>query len=63
MGRARAPAVQALDLHALVCPGGTYRDSVAGVDDMRADGIHFSPGGRRLVDRWLAPFVVGAAGP
>ncbi len=43
-----------LDLKGFLCPSGAYVDRLRGVQ-VRYDGVHFSPGGARLVWRWLGP--------
>ena len=48
-----APRVIVVGLDAYLCPGGTYRRSIDGVDTVRYDGEHFSTEGAELVARWL----------
>ncbi len=50
-----------VDLNGYVCPGGTFRDSLHGVDPLRVDGVHYSTAGSDLVGRWLAPQLAVAA--
>jgi len=55
--RSRA-VVQVIDLHAKVCPGGRFTNSLEGIEPFRPDGIHFSPRGGRWVGEWLGPELV-----
>ncbi len=53
---AKHPAtVQILDLAGLVCPGGTYARTIAGVQVRDRDGVHFTVSGARWVGRSLLP--------
>ncbi|WP_345629207.1 acyltransferase family protein [Rugosimonospora acidiphila] len=50
-----------LDLNRLVCPSGTYIDSVNGLQ-VRSDGLHFTPEGvRQLIAPWLIPQLTAIA--
>ncbi|MGZ6925420.1 MAG: DUF459 domain-containing protein [Acidimicrobiia bacterium] len=51
----RAQGAVTLDLGAFVCPHHQFTGSLAGVDDIRPDGLHFSDAGADLVARWLGP--------
>jgi hypothetical protein len=46
--------VSLVDLHAFLCPGGSYTPTVDGVNARDPDGTHLSPDGSKLVWRWLA---------
>jgi peptidoglycan/LPS O-acetylase OafA/YrhL/lysophospholipase L1-like esterase len=46
--------VSLVDLHAFLCPSGSYTPTVAGVNARDPDGTHLSPDGSKLVWRWLA---------
>jgi peptidoglycan/LPS O-acetylase OafA/YrhL len=52
-----------LDLNAVVDPGGTWTDSVNGVQIRMPDLIHFNDAGADLVARWMVPqlMVLGRA--
>jgi hypothetical protein len=50
----RHPAVRTLGLRAFSCPQGRYEPELGGVR-LHADGVHWTPGGARLVWSWLAP--------
>lgn len=54
-------SVSVVDLHAYLDPNGYSVDSIAGVDDIRYDGIHFTPQGADVVARWLSPKIVRLA--
>jgi len=54
-------SVSVVDLHAYLDPNGDSVDSIAGVDDIRYDGIHFTPQGADVVARWLSPKIVRLA--
>jgi peptidoglycan/LPS O-acetylase OafA/YrhL len=59
---AEAPdRVTLVDLNAFVCPEGHYQPDVAGVADVRGDGVHFTPSGADFVASWLAPQIVPLA--
>jgi peptidoglycan/LPS O-acetylase OafA/YrhL len=58
---AHADSVTIVDLHAYLAPAGQMLDSIAGIEGIRTDGIHFSPQGADVVSRWLAPKIVRAA--
>jgi hypothetical protein len=59
---ARHPGTMVLlDLHAFLSPGGKFTNSIGGVDDVRGDGVHFTPAGADLVARWLTPRVLRIA--
>jgi hypothetical protein len=47
-----------VDLHAHLASNGELVNSIAGVDDIRSDGIHFSPQDADVVARWLSPRIV-----
>jgi hypothetical protein len=59
--RAHSEVVTVVDLHAYLDPNGQFVNSIAGVDDIRTDGIHFSPQGADAVARWLSPKIVRLA--
>ena len=46
--------VSLVDLHAFLCPRGSYTPTVAGVNARDPDGTHLSPDGSKVVWRWLA---------
>ena len=50
----RHPAVRTLALRAFTCPQGRYEPALDGVR-LHVDGVHWTPGGARLVWSWLAP--------
>jgi hypothetical protein len=56
-----ADRMMLVDLNRYVCPGGTYHDSLHGVNPLRVDGVHYSSAGSDLVGRWLAPQLAAAA--
>jgi len=39
------PQIRFFDMFEVLCPGGTFVDSLGGVDVVRTDGVHFSPEG------------------
>jgi lysophospholipase L1-like esterase len=53
--------VSVIDLHAYLDLNGDAVNSIAGVDDIRSDGIHFTPQGADVVARWLSPKIVRIA--
>jgi peptidoglycan/LPS O-acetylase OafA/YrhL len=57
---AHSGSVTVVDLHTYLAPQGELLDSIAGVDGIRSDGIHFSPQGADVVARWLSPQIVRA---
>ena len=61
VAQAHQDSVSVVDLHAYLDPNGASVDSIAGVDDIRYDGIHFTPQGADVVARWLSPKIVGIA--
>jgi hypothetical protein len=63
VAHAHGDAVTVVDLHAHLAPNGELVNSIAGVDDIRSDGIHFSPQGADVVARWLSPKIVRFANP
>ncbi len=63
VSRAYPESVTLVDLHAFLTPVGQAAGSVPGVDNLRSDGIHFSPEGAAVVARWLAPKIRHAAEP
>jgi peptidoglycan/LPS O-acetylase OafA/YrhL len=58
---ARATGATVLDLHAMVCPGGTYQQVIDGVTIRSPDGVHFAVGpdgaGPYLAPRVLSVLV------
>ncbi len=58
VAQAHPGAVSLVDLHAYMSPGGQSVNTIDGVDDVRPDGIHFSPEGAGVVARWLEPQIV-----
>lgn len=51
------------DLYSLVCPTGTYSDSVLGIDGARPDGVHVNgPASIAIADQYLGPMILAAAG-
>ncbi len=50
-----------VDLHGYLDPNAEFLNSIAGVDDIRYDGIHFTPQGADVVARWLSPKTVRIA--
>ena len=61
VAQAHPEAVSVIDLHAYLDPNGDAVNSIAGVDDLRTDGIHFTPQGADVVARWLSPRIVRTA--
>jgi lysophospholipase L1-like esterase len=59
--QAHQDLVSVIDLHAYLDPNSDAVNSIAGVDDIRHDGIHFTPQGADVVARWLSPKIVGIA--
>jgi lysophospholipase L1-like esterase len=53
--------VKVLELNRFVSPDGVFTNHLAGVDDLRGDGVHFTPAGADLVASWLAPQLRGVA--
>jgi hypothetical protein len=58
---AHPDSVSVIDLHSYLDPNGDSVNSIAGVDDIRSDGIHFTPQGADVVARWLSPRIVRIA--
>lgn len=58
VAQAHADVVTVVDLHAYLAPHGELLGSIAGVDNIRTDGIHFSPQEADVVARWLSPKIV-----
>ena len=54
VARERPKVVRLVDLQSFICPHGTPRKVMHGVQ-IRKDGVHFTHGGSRIVSRWLAP--------
>jgi SGNH domain (fused to AT3 domains) len=54
-------SVTVVDLHAYLNPNGEFVNTIAGVDPIRSDGIHFSAQGADVVARWLSPRFVRIA--
>jgi len=48
--------VTVIDLYGRLCPGGSYRPKIHGVQ-LYADDMHFTPAGARMVWTWLAPTI------
>lgn len=49
------------DLNAILCPGGQFTNTVAGVQDARPDGYHLSePAALAVAKKWLGPIVIQA---
>ncbi len=63
VAQAHQDSVSVVDLHAYLDPNGASVDSIAGVDHIRYDGIHFTPQGADVVARWLSPKIVRIARP
>ena len=61
VAQAHQDAVTIVDLHGYLDPNGEFLNSIAGVDDIRSDGIHFTPQGADVVARWLSPKIVRIA--
>jgi hypothetical protein len=61
VAQAHSDLVTVVDLHAYLDPNGDTVNSIAGVDDIRYDGIHFTPQGADVVARWLSPRIVRTA--
>jgi lysophospholipase L1-like esterase len=61
VAQTHSDSVSVVDLHAYLDPNGDAVNSVAGVDDIRYDGIHFTPQGADVVARWLSPRIVRTA--
>jgi hypothetical protein len=61
VAQAHQDSVAVIDLHAFLDPTGEAINSIAGVDDLRSDGIHFTPQGADVVARWLSPRIVRIA--
>jgi hypothetical protein len=53
--------VRSVDLAGRLCPGGSYPDTVDGVN-VRYDGVHFSEPGAAKTWRWLLPRLLGLTG-
>jgi peptidoglycan/LPS O-acetylase OafA/YrhL len=58
VAQAHTDSVAVIDLHTYLAPHGELLNSIAGVDNIRSDGIHFSPQGADVVARWLSPKIV-----
>jgi peptidoglycan/LPS O-acetylase OafA/YrhL len=58
VAQAHQETVTVVDLHAYLNPNGEFVNSIAGVEPIRADGIHFSAPGADVVARWLSPKLV-----
>jgi peptidoglycan/LPS O-acetylase OafA/YrhL len=51
--------VTLIDLYSYVCPNGVYEDlKVDDGQEMRGDGVHFTPDGAAAVTDWLAPQLI-----
>ena len=61
VAQAHSDSVSVVDLHAYLDPNGDAVNSIAGVDGIRYDGIHFTPQGADVVARWLSPRIVRTA--
>jgi peptidoglycan/LPS O-acetylase OafA/YrhL len=61
VANAHSGSVTVVDLHTYLAPQGEPVDSIAGVDGIRSDGIHFAPQGADVVARWLSPKIVRTA--
>jgi hypothetical protein len=59
VARAEADRVTAVDLHSLVCPRGTFTNTLHGIENARPDGTHFSPRAADWVATWLGPQLLG----
>jgi hypothetical protein len=53
--------VRSVNLAGFLCPGGSYRDTIADVQ-MRYDGVHFSRPGAAKTWGWLLPQLLRLAG-
>lgn len=52
------------DLHAELCPDGSFEEDLWGIDGARPDGMHLSDeAAAELARRWLGPLVVQVSGP
>jgi hypothetical protein len=61
VAQAHPDSVSVVDLHAYLDPNGDAVNTIGGVDDIRYDGIHFTPQGADVVARWLSPKIVRIA--
>jgi peptidoglycan/LPS O-acetylase OafA/YrhL len=52
--------VNIIDLNRFVSPNGVFTDEINGVR-IRGDGVHFTPQGSELIDKWLAPQITAVA--
>ena len=50
-----------VDVHGYLDPNGEFLYSIAGVDDIRYDRIHFTPQGADVVAGWLSPKILRVA--
>jgi peptidoglycan/LPS O-acetylase OafA/YrhL len=48
-------SLKVIDLYAHVCPNGSFSYSLGGIDDARADGLHFTDEGSDWLALWLGP--------
>jgi peptidoglycan/LPS O-acetylase OafA/YrhL len=53
--RVAPETLRVIDLYARVCPKGSFSYSLGGIDDARADGLHFTDGGADWLATWLGP--------
>jgi peptidoglycan/LPS O-acetylase OafA/YrhL len=51
-------SLRVVDLYARVCPNGSFTRSLGGIDDARADGLHFTDGGSDWLAAWLGPQLI-----
>jgi hypothetical protein len=58
VAQSHTDSVTVVDLHTYLAPHGELLTSIAGVENIRSDGIHFSPQGADVVARWLSPKIV-----
>jgi hypothetical protein len=49
-----------VDLHAAVCPGGRYAQSIGGIQVRRGDGVHFTTAGGEYLAPLIMPPIVAA---
>ncbi len=61
--RGEGDAAGVIDLGKLLCPGGEFTNSIAGVDDIRPDGMHFGDQGADLLATWLGPQLLDPSAP
>jgi hypothetical protein len=55
VARTSAEHMTRIDLASVVCPRGSFTNTLHGIENARPDGIHFSPAAADWVARWLGP--------